>query len=161
MDNQDVNNRGDYIVSELGNDGTGNAVGKNIRQNSNHLEVNIPAVGDRSPSLKDVYDVLADDPLWGTPGLVSKVNAMDRRLMAVEGELAIVKTNLVDIAELITVRNREYSGKVHMTLPQLMFLLFVLILLIAVVAPWLQQHVFSSGVIDGRIGNSIFLRSYC
>lgn len=155
----ELNNQGDYVSGEIGPDGKSNLVGKNLTQknrhtnqrNDNRVEVNLPDIADRQPRLADVYAVLADDPLRGTPGLVSKVNSIDRRLITVEGKISIMETRLINIEELITVRNNQYSGKVHLTLLQLFFLLILLVLIIAVITPWLQ-HILSSSVLDSHIG---------
>ena len=77
----------DRIEANLGADGENVVVGKNIdtrrrrndQHNAQHVEVNLPEISDRQPRLADIYNVLADDPLRGTPGLVSKVNNIERR----------------------------------------------------------------------------------
>lgn len=166
-DDDELNNQGDYIDTEMGKDGKSNLVGKNLTQknreqrqrNDQRVEVNLPDIDGRQPRLSDVYAVLADDPLRGTPGLVSKVNAIDRRLMTVEQVQVSMDKRLINIEELITVRNDEYRDKIHVSLPQLFILLILLILIISVIAPWLQ-HILSNGVLDGRIGLALLLWRY-
>src|SRR5690348_358817 len=94
----ELNNQGDYVSGEIGENGKDIVVGKNIdtrskrdsHRNDQRVEVNLPEITDRQPRLADIYAVLADDPLRGTPGLVSKVNQMDKRLMTLENEVQVV-----------------------------------------------------------------------
>ncbi len=163
----DLNNQGDYVSGDVGKDGKDVVVGKNIdtrrRRNDQHsnqrVEVNLPEITDRQPKLADIYAVLADDPLRGTPGLVSKVNQMDRRLMTLENEVSVVKMQLISIEELVVVRN-ERRGQIHLTPLQLFLFVCLIILIVAVLAPWLQAHL-PKGSIDGSVGYAILFRCYC
>lgn len=162
----ELNNQGDYISGNIGKDGKDVVVGKNIdirrkrvdQHNDQRVEVNLPELNDRQPKLADIYTVLAGDPLRGTPGLVSKVNQIDKRLVSVEEGFSVVKMQLISIEELVVTRN-EQRGQLHITPTQFLVFICLIILIVLVVSPWLQAHL-PKGPINGSVGYSILFRSY-
>lgn len=98
------------------------------------------------------------------PGLIRRMGNVERHLVSVEGRvgsvegrLSTVESKLIDITELITVRNEENRGKIHISLLQLIIFIIVLLLVVLVVAPWLQRHLVG-GSVDGRIGLALFVQ---
>lgn len=143
--------------AEFGDNAKTAAVGKGNQQTANEQNVVVnyqpPPPGRyahdhpaRQYSLADVVVALIGDPMTEKPGLIAQVKAIDRRLSTVEQDL-------IDLKDLIIVRN-ESRGRVHLTPLQLFIFILVLILVIAFVAPWLRG-VVGGGAVDGRIGLAI------
>lgn len=163
----DENEHEDYVGADIGENGKDIVVGKNIdtrrkrtdQRNDQRVEVNLPDLADRQPRIVDIYNVLADDPLRGTPGLVSKVNQMDRRLIAVEENMGVMKMQLISIEDLVVSRN-ENRGKIHLTPLQALFIVGFIILIVVVFAPWFQAHL-PKGPINGSVGLGLLLCRHC
>lgn len=90
------------------------------------------------------------------PGLIRRVGNVEKRLSEVEGRLTTVEHQLVDITDLIMVRNEENRGKIHVSWWQLIVFIIILLLVVLVVAPWIRSHL-GGGAVDGRIGLALSL----
>lgn len=106
--------------------------------------------------LGDIRTALLGDDMSEKLGLIRRVGNVERRLGEVEGRLSTVEHQLLDITELITIRNEENRGKIHVTWTQLIVFIVFLLLVILVLAPWLQAHLVG-GAVDGRIGFALSL----
>lgn len=159
--------KGDNISGELGDENRTVGVGKGIQQtaNENTVNVRIPAERKRSieEELRDIRIALVGDDMAEKPGLIRRMGNVERHLSSVEGRvgnvegrLSTVESKLIDITELITVRN-ETRGKIHISLTQLIVFIIILLLLVLVIAPWLQARLIG-GSVDGRIGVAIFVQ---
>lgn len=151
-------NQGQHTDAEFGDDAKTAAVGSGNQQAANEQSVVVnyqppPPPGRYAPdhparqySLADVVVALIGDPMTEKPGLIAQVKAIERRLSTVEQDL-------IDLKDLIIVRN-ESRGKIHLTPWQLFLFIVLLILVVAFIAPWLRG-VIGGGAVDGRIGLAI------
>lgn len=153
---EELNNQGDYISGDIGEDGKDIVVGKNIRRTQNRNDVSVNLLPSDHPAnratIADLYIALTGDPLTERPGLIKRVGKIEERLSAVENEL-------IDIKELVIVRN-ENRNKIHLSMPQLLIglaaILAVVVILSYFIGTWARV-----GVIDGRIGLAVPLLFDC
>ena len=155
-DSRDINNQGDYISGEIGEDGKDVIVGKNIdvrhthngnqQRNDNIINVIPPGHPASRATIADLYVALAGDVLEDKPGLIKRVTDIEKRLGVVEAEV-------IDIKKLVIVRN-ETRDQVHLTAAQIFWGVFAL-LVVAVVLSYFVGTWARGGIVDGRIGLAI------